>query len=206
MDTMKYIPAKKQITAAISLIGVFAIVASPAIVSAASDTKSTTINATIGATISLTTSGTVAVSLAPTAGGVYSSNSDAVSVSTNNSTGYNLTLADGDATTSLVSGGNNITAASGTFASPAALAAGKWGFAIAGGTGFDASYTAQSSAAIDTSKWAGMPATGSAVTLKSTTTTATADPTTVWYGVAANTSQATGTYTDSVTYTATTKP
>ncbi|MBW4062073.1 hypothetical protein HJC99_05875, partial [Candidatus Saccharibacteria bacterium] len=40
-------------------------------------------------------------------------------------------------------------------------------------------------------------------TLKTTSGTASNDTTTVWYGVAADTTQPSGTYTNSVTYTAT---
>jgi len=90
-----------------SWVGIFAVVGavvSPVIASAASQTASTTINATIGSTISVSTSTTVAIALTPTAGGVVSSNSDAVAVSTNNALGYILQLADSDATVNLVNG------------------------------------------------------------------------------------------------------
>jgi hypothetical protein len=135
---------------------------------------------------------------------MVSSASDIISVSTNNTAGYTLTLADSDATTNLVSGGNNITATSGTTTTPAALGTNKWGFALPG-TPFDTTYTAENQSTSSTSKWAAVPATGSPFQLKSTATTAAGDTTTVWYGVKVDATQATGTYTDSVTYTATTK-
>lgn len=187
-----------------------AVVTAPITVSAASTTANTTINATIGSVISMTTASPVAISLTPTGSGVVSSASDTVTVSTNNSTGYNLTVADSDATTSLTSGANNLTATTGTKAAPIALTNGTWGYAVASGTtgigtnGFDASYSAESNSTSSTTKWAGMPASGSPVTLKSTTTTASNDALTVWYAARVSTAQPTGTYTDTVTYTATT--
>jgi len=190
-----------------SWVGIFAVlgaVASPVIASAASNTASTTINAAIGSTISISTSTTVAISLTPTAGGVVSSNSDAVAVSTNNSSGYILQLADSDANTNLVNGSNNIAASAASFATPAALGNDKWGFAVAGLGTFDASYSAETNNGSSTSKWAPVSATGPGNTIKTTATTASGDTTTVWYGVKATTASPNGTYTDTVTYTATT--
>ncbi len=184
-----------------SIVG---IMLAPAIVSAASDSDSTTIEATVDSVISMSTSGTVTISLLPTSSGALSSSSDTVTVSTNHSGGYTLTLKDADANTSLVSGGNSFTAHTGTPGDPTALTNGSWGFAVAGGN-FDPSYDAETNNSSSTSTWAGIPASsGSAAELKSTTSTATNDATTVWYAVKADTSQAAGTYTDSVTYTATT--
>ena len=195
---------KKYITGTAASFGVLAVLVSPAIASAATESANTTINATLGSAISITSSGTVTINVTPTASGSLSSASDTVTVSTNNTAGYDLTLADSDASTDLVSGGNNIAAHAGTYASPTALVNNRWGYAVAGGS-FDASYSAETNAASSTSKWAGVPATGSAQNLKSTATTASAEVTTVWYAVKANSTQPSGTYTDSVTYTATTK-
>jgi hypothetical protein len=124
-------------------------------------------------------------------------------VSTNNTTGYTLTLSDTDTNTNLVSGGNNIAAHGGTFATPTALTGNGWGYAVAGGN-FSASYSAETNNGSSTTKWAGVPSSASPQQLKTTASTANNDPTTVWYGVRANSSQAAGTYTDTVTYTATT--
>jgi hypothetical protein len=74
----------------------------------------------------------------PTSGGVVSSSSDTVTVNTNNAAGYNLTLADSDTNTNLVSGGNNIAAHSGTFAPPTTLGNNTWGYRIVGAGGFGA--------------------------------------------------------------------
>lgn len=196
---------KKQFTGAIASFSALAIVASPAIASAATQSANTTINATLGSAITVTTSTTVNVAVTPTAGGVVSSASDTVTVNTNNSTGYVLTLADSDATTSLASGGNTIAAHTGTQASPTTLANNRWGYRVVSVGGFGATaYSAETNNGSSTSTWAGVPASGSANTIKSTASTATNDATTVWYGIKATSSQPSGTYTGTVTYTATT--
>ncbi len=194
---------RRALSATLAL-AVFGLAVAPAVASAASSSANTTINATVGSTISITTASPVALSLTPTSGGVVTSASDTVTVNTNNSTGYALTLEDNDATTTLVSGGNTFTAHSGTFAAPTALANGTWGYAVASAGGFDASYSTENSNGSSTSKWAGVPASGSAVTLKTTGSAASNDTTTVWWAAKANTSQPNGTYSDIVTYTATT--
>jgi hypothetical protein len=193
-----------KIKQVIPVLAALAVVVTPVVASAATQTANTTINATINEVISISTSTTVTLNLTPTAGGVVSSSSDTVTVSTNKTNGYNLTLADADATTSLVSGGNTITAHSGTFAAPTALTNGKWGYAVAAAGGFDATYTTETNAGSSATLWAGVPATGSAQTLKTTSSTASGDTTTVWYAAKANSSQPNGVYSDTVTYTATT--
>jgi hypothetical protein len=153
----------------------------------------------------LTTSGTVTDNVTPTASGAQTINSDTVTVSTNDSAGYALTLAATTSQVTLNSGSNTIAASAGTQTTPVTQANNTWGYAVQSLGGFNTSgYASQSSAAISgTLKFAGVPASGSANTLKTTAGTATNDTTTVWYAVAANTSQPSGTYTDSVTYTAT---
>lgn len=189
-------------------LGVFGVTLSPVIASAAADTKNTTINAVVGSSISMTTSGTVTLNVTPTASGSMTSSSDTVSVSTNNGSGYNLTLADSDATTTLVSGGNSISADAGTQAAPSAsLTNNSWGYRVDGLGGFGAGPTsAESNIASSAYKWAGVPASGAANTLKTTAATASGDTTTVWYGVKVDTTKPNGTYSDIVTYTATTNP
>jgi hypothetical protein len=202
---------KQRVGAAVAAVALIGVVISPAIASAASQSANTTINADVAAVISISTGNNVNISLTPTSGGVVSSASDTVTVSTNNTAGYTLNIADSDATTTLTSGSNTFSAISGTKTAPIALTNGTWGFAVATGTtgigtnGFDSSYSAETNAGSSTTKWAGVPASGSPMLLKSTTGTATNDTTTVWYAAKASTSQANGTYTDTVTYTATTK-
>lgn len=199
-----------KLTSLVSAVAVVVVASSPIIASAASNTANTTINASVADVISITTNGPVALSLTPTAGGVVTSASDTVTVNTNRSSGYNLGIADSDATTTLASGGNSFAAHSGTKTAPTALANNTWGFAVATGTtgigtnGFDASYSAESNATSSTSKWAGVPASGSPVMIKTTAATATNDTTTVWFAAKATSSQPGGTYTGTVTYTATT--
>lgn len=187
-----------------SIVVLIMSVGTTAVVSAI--TASTTISSQISAVISLlTTNGTVNVNVTPTGGGVQTIASDTVTVSTNDSSGYTLQLAETGASSNLVSGSNNIPASSGTVASPIAMAVDTWGFRVDGlaGSGFGAGPTSgQASAAISTLKFAAVPATASPQTLANTSGTATNATMTVWYGVAADTTQPSGTYTNSVTYTA----
>jgi hypothetical protein len=175
----------------------------PAIAGAA--TTSTTVNSAISSVISVFTSnGTVSVNVTPTGSGAQTVASDTVTVSTNDSLGYTLQIADSDTTTNLVSGGNNLAASSGTQAAPVAQTVNTWGYRVDGLGGFGAGPTSsQSSTAIGAVKFAGIPSSASPNTIKTTATTASNDTTTVWYAVAANTSQPTGTYSDTVTYTVT---
>lgn len=187
------------------VLAVILVLSAPMFAGAATSTAGTTITATIAATISMTTSTNVAIALTPTTGGVVSSASDAVSVSTNNTAGYNLTVSSSDASTNLTSGANTIGAHAGTQAAPTALAVNKWGYRVVNVGGFGATaYTAETNNGSSSSTWAGMPAAGAANTLKSTATTAANDITTVWYGVKVTTAQPAGAYTETVTYTATT--
>lgn len=188
------------------IAGVASFVAlSPIAVSAASTSANTTINVTVAQVISMTTSTTVNISITPTPGGVVSSSSDTVTVNTNSSTGWNLTLADNDTDTDLESGANAFAAHAGTFASPTVLANNTWGYRIVGAGGFGAgAYSGETNNGSSTSTWAGITSSASPVQIKSSAGTATNDITTVWYGVRATSSQPSGVYTDTVTYTATT--
>lgn len=194
--------SNKYLIAAVGFVAIGGVLAP---LSASAVTANTTINATVNPTITVASTGTVTLTLTPGVAAVESRASDTVTVNTNDTAGYTLTLADADAVTNLVSGANTIGAHAGTFAVPTALANNKWGYALAGGN-FTASYTPISNETGSTDKWAGMPATGSPQTLKTTATTATNDTTTVWYGVKVDSTQPSGVatpYSDSVTYTAT---
>lgn len=197
------IPRKSQnIMLAVAMLA--GVVAVPTAAGAA--TTSTTINSAISSVISVFTSnGTVTANVTPTGAGAQTIASDTLTVSTNNTLGYTLQIADSDATTTMVSGSNTIAASSGTQASPVAQSVNTWGYRVDGVGGFGAGPTSgQNSAAISgTIKFAGMPANSSPNTIKTTSSTASNDTTTVWYGVAADTSQPTGTYSDTITYTAT---
>jgi hypothetical protein len=198
---------KKNIkwSAGLVVLGAFFLV--PIVSYAADDTEDTVINATIASTISLTTSGTVAIDVTPITGGSQSSAADTVTVSTNNSTGYALTLADADTNTALESGANTIAAHAGTQASPTALANNRWGYRIDGTGGFGSGpTTALDNASSSSQTFAGVPSSASPNTILTTSSTASGEATTVWFSVKTDTTKPSGVYTDTVTYTATTNP
>ena len=195
---------KTSIATGMSLAALAGLVFVPTLqASAAVDTKSTTITATVAPVITLTAGAAVGFTLTPTAAVAESNASNALTVSTNNSTGYNLTIADSDATLTLTKGSDTIAASTNTYASPATLTTNTWGYAIPGGN-FSASYTSQTDVATSTLKYTGI--TASAQVIKTTATTAASDATTVWYAAKIDTSKPTGNYVDTVTYTATTNP
>ena len=186
-------------------LAVFAVLVSPIVASAATQSGNTTVNAVVSSTITLTTNPTVTINLQPTSSAVLTSVSDTVQVSTNSANGYYLTLADGDTTTNLVNGSDTLAAHAGTFASPTALATNTWGYRIVGQGGFGGTaYSAETNATSSSSTWAGIASSASPQTVKTTSTTASNDPTVVWYAVKIDSTKPTGTYTDTVTYTATT--
>lgn len=197
----------KQIAfvASVSLFLVI-LMSSAFVIPAKADTNTTTVSSSIGSVISLfSTSGTVNINATPTGSGVQTIASDTVTISTNNSAGFTLSLAETTAASALTSGGNTIPATTGTQGTPIALTANRWGYRVDGLGGFGAGPTsAVSNQAIGSATFAAVPATASPNTLKTTATTATNNVTTVWYGVAVNTATPTGTYTNSVTYTAVT--
>jgi hypothetical protein len=200
----QFLPQSKKSISNVVTLGLFVLVlATPAVAGAA--TTSTTVNSAISSVLSVFTSnGTVSVNVTPTGAGAQTIASDTLTVSTNDTLGYTLQISDSDTNTNLVSGGNNITASSGSQASPIAQTNNTWGYRVDGLGGFGAGPTSgQSSAAVGSVKFAGVPSSASPNTIKTTATTASNDTTTVWYGVAANTSQPSGTYSDTITYTAT---
>lgn len=203
MLSLPALPNKKIILTLPSVALLLAFVASPALAGAA--TASTTVNSAISSVIGVFTSnGTVNVNVTPTGSGAQTVASDTLTVSTNDALGYTLQIADADANTNLVSGSNNVAASAGTQAVPVAQAVNTWGYRVDSLGGFGAGPTSgASSAAIGAAKFAGVPASSAPNTIKTTATTASNDTTTVWYAVAANTSQPSGTYSDTVTYTVT---
>lgn len=198
-----YQKASKHLLAA--AVMTFGFMLTAPVIAAASSTTSTTISSSIGSVISLLSSnGTVNVNVTPTGSGAQTIASDTVTVSTNDSSGYTLQLAETSASGNMVSGGNTLPASSGSQASPVAMSANTWGYRVDSVGGFGAGPTSgATSQAISAVKFAAVPATASPNTLKTTSGTASSDTTTVWYAVAASTAQPTGTYTNSVTYTVT---
>lgn len=174
----------------------------------AQSTEDTTISVDVNSVLTaITTSDTVALgALTPNSTGTQSIAKDTVSVTTNDAQGFSLTLQDSDATRTLASGGNSFAAASGTAASPAALANNTWGWRVVGLSGFGAGATSSvNNGAPSSLTFAGIPANGSATQIKTTSVNGT-DSVDVWYSARANNTQPSGTYTDTVTYTATTNP
>lgn len=155
--------------------------------------------------ITLTSSGTVNINVAPSIGTTCTVQSDAVGVTTDASTGYTLTFKDNDTTNSMDGSSTSIPSIGGTQASPVALTANTWGYRVDGIGGFGAGPTsAGSNIAPPSGAFAAVPlSTQSADTLA--TSSSAADPTvttSVWYGLCVNASVPSGTYSDSVVYTA----
>lgn len=191
----------RKITRAGLVVTSLAFIAVPLSASAAD----TTVSVAVGSVIStFTTSGTVTLgALTPNATGTQSINNDVVTVGTNDVDGFTLTLEDADATVTLVSGANSFAASTGTPATPATLANNQWGWRLDGLGGFGAGPTSTTSnAAPSALTFAAVPASGAPTTINTTATTG-SDAVDVWYSARANDSQPTGTYTDTVTYTAT---
>lgn len=196
-------PIRSALLGGASLLVVASTVLIPAAAFAAVDTKTTTVNAVIAPVISMTTGTTVTINVTPTSSGSASNGSDTVTVATNRAAGYNLKIA--GATDTLVKGADTIAASGGTTGTPVTLANNTWGFRVDGQLGFGAGPTAvQTNQVVLAGTWAAIPT--SAATIKTTAATATADATTVWYGVMSDTSKPDGTYSDVITYTATTNP
>lgn len=173
-------------------------------VAAGASTANTTISSVISPVIGVfTTSGTVNVDVAPSGAGAQTIASDTVSVSTNDSAGYTLKLAEATIQTALVSGSDTIPASSGSQASPVAASANTWGYRVDGIGGFGAGPTSSASnQPIGSVKFAAVPATASPNTIKTTSSPGANDTTTVWYQVSADTNTPSGTYTNTVVYTA----
>lgn len=156
--------------------------------------------------ITLTSSGTVADNVAPGLGTTCTVQSDSVSVTTDSSTGYSLSLNDGAANSRMNgSNGGVIAAGTGTSSSPAMLAANQWGYRVDGLGGFGSGpTTASTNGSIPPVAFAGVPnsLTSPDVIVNSANPADPAVTTPVWYGVCANTAIPNGTYSSAVTYTA----
>jgi len=156
-------------------------------------------------TISIATSGTVTLPATTNPSGVVTIDKDIVTVTTNSSGGYTLSLESVSGSSSqLVNGGEVIPAISATAASPATLGLNEWGYRIDGALGFGAgptsAITSQPSSSLT---FAGVPLLGAPQDIKVTASSApSGDVTNVWYGVRADMTKPAGTYTSTVTYTA----
>lgn len=189
-----------------SSLVVAATIALPIATTTYAATSTSTINGTVNSTITVNSSGPVSISTAPTSVAVTSSARDTVSVSTNNEAGYTLTLETNTADRNLNHASDSITPSAGTLASPTALADNTWGYRVDGAGGFTGTTVAETNLTSSAFNWAGVPAAGNGDTIKTTTTTASNDQTDVWYAMSADSSMPSGTYSNTVVYTATAQP
>lgn len=132
--------------------------------------------------------------------------SDEVTVITGSTTGYTVVVNNGDTETSLEGpSAQTIPSVSGTQGSPVALTAGTWGYRIDGVAGFGAGPTSPlANVGIPALTFAAIPPSNSAGgTIRYTESV---DPeetaTSVWYGICVDASTLSGSYADSVLYTA----
>lgn len=158
-----------------------------------------------GCSISITTSTSVDLPLTPTAAGVYTIEKDEVTVTTNVSSGYELRVSSTSATdNSLVAGSNEISATSGSLASPTVLDMNSWGYRVDSIGGFGVGPTAAlQNQPVNSALFAAIPLLGDEDVVRTTgTSTPLGELTTVWYGVHANLMTPPGSYTGTVLYTA----
>jgi hypothetical protein len=161
-----------------------------------------------GCSITVSSNGTVNLDVSPVAGGNCTVQSDSVGVLTDNSNGYVLSVTDSTTNTNLVNGSNTISASSGTYGSPSALATNSWGYRVDGlgsfGSGPTTAQSNVTASSISSLTFAAMAASNQ-TPVQLADTSAPADPaqtTNVWYGVCADQTQPNGTYSTQVTYTA----
>lgn len=158
--------------------------------------------------IGLSSSSTLSLNVTPSgASTMCTVASDSVTVTTSASTGYTLKLNDGDTSSQLTrSGGGTINPITGSAASPATLTPDSWGYRVDGTAGFGAGPTsAVSNGFTPAQTFAPVPistATPDTLTTSSTAVT-TGATTSVWYGLCVSTATGSGSYSDSVVYTAT---
>lgn len=190
----------KTLTLALGATAALGVAVLPLTAYADDATKTLDVNINVNSIISMTLSASSAhTTILPSADNLDTSQeatditdmSTTISVSTNSPDGYVLTLADSDNNASLqTSGGATISPIS---SQPAGGSNPGWAVQVSG-----------------QSTWQAVPtqSSGNTITVKNYTPSPKAvtnnDTSKVYYGVAASNSQATGVYTDTVTYTATT--
>jgi hypothetical protein len=169
---------------------VLGVVAFPGVVLAVSQTGTTTVNINVGSQITLG-NGTTTVNINPVLGSTGTA-VQTLTVTTNNSSGYQLKIEMNSTNKNLVNGANNITPTT-NGATAAALQNNTWGY----------NFSTSNVAATD---FLTIPTQGSPTTIASSTTTASAVATYVTFGAQPTASLPSGTYTGSVLYTAVTNP
>lgn len=158
---------------------------------AANDSKNTIINATVESMISLNVAANVSLTATPGVSDGVGSNHVTATVTTNNSTGYNLSIKDADSDTKLnsASASDSIAAHAATFTAASPLAVNTWGYRV-GDT--------------NPSNYAGV--TAADVQIDTHNSTANARATKVTFGMKVDASKKAATdYTDTVVFTAVTK-
>ncbi|HET7827739.1 MAG TPA: hypothetical protein VFK97_02640 [Candidatus Saccharimonadales bacterium] len=155
--------------------------------------------------ISVSSNGSLSLNITPAAGGKCTIQSDSVSVLTDDTNGYTLTLNDSSTSTALTNGASTIPASGGTVASPTAIAANTWGYRVDGLGGFGSGpTTSQTNISPNGTLIAGIEASNQTADTIATHSGA-ANPavsTTVWYAVCADTSVPSGSYSSQAVYTA----
>jgi hypothetical protein len=156
--------------------------------------------------ISLTSSSTVNLNTIPTTSSSCTVSEDSVSVLTDASTGYSLSINDFNTDNNLDgSHGSSIPSLSSTSSSPTSLSSDTWGYRVDGVLGFGAGPTSsQTNGTVPSLTFAQVPISTSTGDIIASSTSA-ADPavaTSIWYGLCANVSIPSDTYMDSVVYTA----
>lgn len=156
--------------------------------------------------ITLTSNGSVNLDTIPSAASSCTISSDTVSVFTDSSTGYVLTINDNDISNSMSgSAGGTISPVAGSGASPSTISSNTWGYRVDNILGFGAGPTAATSnTAIPSLLFAPVPLSSTAGDILANSSSA-ADPaiaTPVWFGLCANVSIPSGVYSDDVVYTA----
>lgn len=155
--------------------------------------------------ISLATDGLVTLDVTPDPVGSCTVQNDEVSVLTDNSNGYTLSLSSQVTSTDLTYLSNSIPASTAGQASPQTLPNNRWGYRVDDFGNFGAGPTSsQTNAPAPSTTFAGILPIEDASGIIATTSTA-ANPaveTLVWYGVCADTDTISGLYTATALYTA----
>jgi len=158
-------------------------------------------------TITLTDTGVPTLTVVPTPTGACSVQSDTVSVLTDSTTGYSLTMTTSTTNNAMQGTTTSLATSSGTSGAPVTLAVNTWGYRVDGLASFGTGpTTTQSSGSVPSVTFAGVPSSSQSSTqvASSSSPANPAQDTKVWYGVCADSSIPVDTYSATVVYTAVT--
>jgi hypothetical protein len=158
-------------------------------------------------TITLTDTGVPTLTVVPTPAGVCSVQSDTVSVLTDSTTGYSLTMTTSTTNNAMQGATTSLPTSSGTSSAPTTLAVNTWGYRVDGLASFGTGpTTSQSSGSVPSVTFAGVPASNQSSTqvAYSNSPANPAQDTKAWYGICADSSVPADTYSVTVIYTAVT--